>query len=634
MAAIHAALAKLSEKQYANALGALQIISARSPFMHWAVFAKGLVAFHSNDPKRAAKLFGMLPPHSVPAKAAQLYRAMMAGKVGEGAHAVVAQGLCCILGTPAFGEQLAHSEVAWKAERYAGSIDQVKSILLAPELHRETGMILCQFFFHIQTELTWSQRRVYLDGLFDLTNCDGSDRFRLFKLRCLPQLGRSKSAEDYEEECKTWDEYLKLRAKLIGSDPSFDSYALFALSSYLAGDRANWPSRHYALWRVKWLLERAIGLDPTNEGAYVLLSMICHYRGWKAEYNRLLDDMCAHFPTDKDILITASHNCLSRNAFAKSLHYAERAFQINRLDTNLPSFIVHLVYLAALKQLHRSSPAKVEETLDRAAPFLTEKTGDFTLAQWVWAAKCAAITERMAAEHMVNYRLSAKAAGLYAKAKEMAPFRAAFYLVAHRACYVANETEHESDYKAGFLNELDAGITPAQCHLLLQIAHSWNSEPKTPAIGEDRDLLEAAVVKACAAPCDPVLARQMVGICRECGMLTGEQAITENVLRQDPTNPCFRLLRFKLNDLAFDGSEEAMLKEIQEEARKRNDQLSLLQAAKLATIPFSQLAAFIEQFKTQSSSYYTIHAKIRSIVPPMFSDAVIARVLHIICHGR
>jgi hypothetical protein len=89
-----------------------------------------------------------------------------------------------------------------------------------------------------------------------------------------------------------------------------------------------------------------------------------------------------------------------------------------------------------------------------------------------------------------------------------------------------------------------------------------------------------------------------------------------------------------LNDLAFDGSEEAMLKEIQEEARKRNDQLSLLQAAKLATIPFSELAAFIEQFKTQSSSYYTIHAKIRSIVPPMFSDAVIARVLHIICHGR
>lgn len=70
---VHEALQLISQQQWEQAANACRSIPRRSCFSHWALFLKGVAAFHAGNDERMEKSFRDLPSDSVTAKAARAY---------------------------------------------------------------------------------------------------------------------------------------------------------------------------------------------------------------------------------------------------------------------------------------------------------------------------------------------------------------------------------------------------------------------------------------------------------------------------------------------------------------------------------------------------------------------------------
>jgi len=96
----------------------LRAIPHRSPFSHWAVFIKGLAAFHNGDAERATRFLSSLPAESAPAKASRSYLLLTHGielplnkpRLAE----VILEGACRLAIQPGVAGLLLRAEQLWR----------------------------------------------------------------------------------------------------------------------------------------------------------------------------------------------------------------------------------------------------------------------------------------------------------------------------------------------------------------------------------------------------------------------------------------------------------------------------------------------------------------------------------------
>jgi hypothetical protein len=98
--AVHEALRAVAAARWPEVSELLRLVPHRSVVSHWAVFIKGLAAFHTGGTDKATKLLRSLPAASVPGKAAQAYLLLAAEPTAAPRNSAAA-GSCAGGGLPA-----------------------------------------------------------------------------------------------------------------------------------------------------------------------------------------------------------------------------------------------------------------------------------------------------------------------------------------------------------------------------------------------------------------------------------------------------------------------------------------------------------------------------------------------------
>jgi hypothetical protein len=143
--AIQTALKAVSDTLWDDARNALRKVPRRSPFAHWTLFIKGLIAFHSREHLRAKELFARLPTDTVPDRAAIPWRTLLEKSLAANSeHATSTIDCWCRLaGEPRLAKSLPEAEKQWRKGDVAAAYDLLKR---ASGLTSETTGIMKQLF--------------------------------------------------------------------------------------------------------------------------------------------------------------------------------------------------------------------------------------------------------------------------------------------------------------------------------------------------------------------------------------------------------------------------------------------------------------------------------------------------------
>ena len=580
--AVHDALMAISMQQWESATAALRVIPHRSVFSHWAVFLKGVMAFHHGDTERAAKCFAGLPPKSVPAKASQAYL-LLAGRMplaakGPPVSEAALDAACRLAGYASAGRVILRAEQHWRAGKYADSYRVVRDAVA--QFPTESGDwlgALTEFYFTVANGMSESEGYKYTDYFDGLLARGGAKNGveemlmrRLFALR-FSTYGDPMSMRD------DWAHYLTLLDRLHRPNPRRSSIGYGWLGEQLAK-----PTAGYGLFRASAgspldakgavaALQKAIALDPNNLPAHLALTSLYGTLDKTSERNHLLDDMSERFPEEKPVLLEAARRCIERKAFVKGLDLLERARHIDRIDPVIPELMVTARLRHARQYFQQKRAEKGRQALAPNEEFLTDRPEDFQRSRWT-AKIHHGVLERL-------YGDAATGAAVLAEARALSPFPAAFALFAHlvnRACVAGRG--HASLFLDEFQKTLKDSPSVARALLLRRLLEFWIAAPEKLELRAEEGWLRGYVKAAAKAPFTRDEARQLIeipdnGLVHEFPDENVLLLLVKKILRNDPQDPLFRLYEhtFKEPWVETPDRARAKLESILEEAVRRRD---------------------------------------------------------------
>jgi tetratricopeptide (TPR) repeat protein len=574
---IHEALQAVAQQQWDRVPEWLRGIPRRSPFSHWAVFIKGLAAFHTGDAERAARFFGSLPAESVPAKASQAYR-LVAGsselpknqpRLAEG----ILRGACHLVGQAGVAALLLRAEQFWQEGRYKDSYRVLRdSVAQFPSDGADWLGSVSEFYFQAPYGMSLEQRDKCLGFFSDLVDRNAVKN-RIEELRILRLLALSEPPDTGGWGLRShWEGFLRIHEQVRKSTPRFKSLAYGWLGEQLAQSRG--PS-YYGMgsggdrmWDAEGAcdcLEKARQLDPQNLQAHLQLSKVYEALNRKSERNRLLDEMAEQFPEEKQVLLENARGCIERKAFTKALELLERARQLDQLDPTALAAVVTTRRQLARQQFQRGRLEKARQVLEPLTELLTDRADDLHRSRWTaWLRQ--GLLERLHGD-------AAQGQALLDRARAASPHAAGFLLFAHltHRVYTAQPV---SPFLAELKAELAQEPSATQGLLLLHIYHYWEKAPDKQPWGFEAGLLRKYLKAAAKKPCTRAEAKEIVELCGPEEFGDPARAFTNAMLRRDPGDPLFRLLKRMLRPPWTYEPEDnrRQLKAILEEAQRRGEQ--------------------------------------------------------------
>lgn len=576
--AIHQGLQAAANKQWEQLPNILRPIPRRSPLSHWTVFLKGLMAFHTGAPERAARFFESLPPASVPAQASRPYL-LLAGRLelpknNPGQAEALVDGVCRLLGQPGAGRLLLRAEQLWREGRHGESYRLWRdSVASFPTDGLDWFGSLSEFYFQAPHQMSREARERYL-RFFDGLLYRGTAKNRYEQMRAYRLFALADQYDSAHDQRRDWEAFLGLREQLYQSNPRLASLAYNWLGEQLAQEMPSSgffgsPSRHPRLrdaGHARHCLEKAIQLDPANLAAHLRLCKVYEALGRRRPRNRLLDEMVERFPGEKPVLLEAARGCIERKAYNKGLDYIERAWQLDRLDPQIPEFLVLARRRLARQYFQQHRLDKARQALEPAQALLTDRPDDLQRSRWT-ALLRHGLLEQLFGDPALGETL-------LAQARAANPFPAAFLFFAHLTHRVyARQRKSDSPFLAELRDALKQNPSAARALPLLRIFQYWDTAPDKPALGNEARLLRQYFKTAAKQPCTRAEARQIVEATGPGQFQDQARGFIRAQLRQDPADPQFRLYALMLNPPWVYNPHEnrAKLESILEEARRRND---------------------------------------------------------------
>jgi tetratricopeptide (TPR) repeat protein len=465
--AVHDALVASCQGQWESAAAMFREVARRSAFSHWVMFLKGLAAFHHGETDRMEKCFDALPTDSVPAKAAQAYRLLTgqrsASQDGRLVSEVLIEAAGKLAGTPGAGGLLLRAEKAWKEGRHAESYRVFRDTLRSFPSHGADWLsALSEFYFHAPHGMSEAERSGYVrffDGLISRRQFkSGTEEMwmrRMFTLLDSAIMPAWNLRHD-------WECFLRQHQALHGENPRLASLAYGWLGEQLSMTRVSpglfaprQPQLRDAPGAVEVLL-KSIQLDPNNLAAHLQLCAVYDALKQTSERNRLLDEMTARFPDDKDVLLRAAQGCVDRKAFVKGLDYLDRVRQIDPLDPRIPELVVTAQRRLARQYFQQAKPEKGRQTLARTHEALNDQPDDLQRSRWT------ALVRHSLMELL--WGEAAQGDALLAQARSLAPAADACLLFTHMAHRVYTNTRRcQSPFWTEF--NISRGLRPASAAL-------------------------------------------------------------------------------------------------------------------------------------------------------------------------
>jgi tetratricopeptide (TPR) repeat protein len=339
--AVQAALRAVCDTRWDDARASLREIPRRSPFAHWVVYVKGLIAFHCGATNRARDLFATLPMGSVPDRAAEAWRRLLATddeRQRSGMDEPV-EVWCRMAGMPTLARPLEDADRLWRAGKISAAYDTLKRVGDFPRLDSSLCGQLTEAFFSAAFCLPEKARDAWLNALDTrlMDKCRQSDLEIEQFLRVFFQYdGPNTPDAPLERDVST---YLLARGRRCGADPGFESMVRVWLGKIFAATEPQWgwhetPPRNIA--GAVSNFEQAIQLTPDRVAPYLELCQILDTAKRKPERNRLLDRMSTLFPDDRETLLLAGIHAIERKVWRKAVGFLIRARAADPLDTGIP----------------------------------------------------------------------------------------------------------------------------------------------------------------------------------------------------------------------------------------------------------------------------------------------------------
>jgi tetratricopeptide (TPR) repeat protein len=597
--AIHAALEAVSAGQSQRAPELLRPISHRSPFSHWAAFARGVAAFHTADLDRAARFFDALPPKSVPGKAGLAYQ-VLSGRTSllkdkPRLAELATQATGRLLGQPHLGKALIEADRQWREGQHVKSYCTVREAL--PEFPAaDDGPLgtLSEFYFQAPHTMSFDDREDYLDFFAEML-ADGGAKGKIEEMRSRRLLALEHADEVPGKVKSNWEGFILAHEALYGPNRRLASMAYTRLGKELSMTRSDpgpfGPHPGRARLRdakgARESLLKAIELDPGNLPAYLQLSAIYGALNQRSERNRLLDHMVKRFPEEKQVLLEAAAGCFLRKAFIKGLEYLAHARRLDRLDPHIPEVAIQAHRSLARQQFQKAQLAKARQTLAATNEFLTDEVGDLRRSRWtalVWAG----VLEQLFGD-------TDRGQESLERGRALGPFAGAFLLFTHLVHRCLSPVR---SFSSPFLPALRDELRPnaprgwallpflkpnrerekqaptiADSALLAQILRLFEHDPQKPALTQEvqllREYLNAAIKQPFTRPEALALSNALdIGVFRE-----QVSQLAKAMLRRDPADPLFSFMDFTLGAPWALGPEakRQKLQSILDEARRRGD---------------------------------------------------------------
>ena len=585
--AVHEALRAVAAARWPEVSELLRLVPHRSVVSHWAVFIKGLAAFHTGGTDKATKLLRSLPAASVPGKAAQAYLLLAAEPTAAPGTppppAVVLEGVCRLAGAPGVADILLRADQLWREEDHAESYRVLSEAVPAfPSLGLDWAGALTEFYFKAPHGLggrLWGRYLLSFSERLKRSQLK-NDTETMLANRMISLLGRVIAPAD--EVRDNWENFLRHHVTIYGPNPRLASLGYGWLGEQLAMPRRSRDSFYGGeqLCDPQGAVEtlrRSIELDAGNLAAHLQLGEVYRKLKMNRERNRLLDDMTARFPDDKQVLVQAARGCIDRNSFGKGLDYLACAWQLDRLDPRIPELTLVALRTQARQQFQQRTADRARQTLARTETWLTDKADDLQRSRWAALVRHG-VMEQIWGDASQGNTLLAAAAGC-------APSRPALWLFAHLAHRIYTKTY---SCASPFLAELKPVLRSAprigDLGLLLRVFAYWRVAPERLQTPDEERLVAVAIETAVKQPFTRAEAIAVIESARDDPSFS--QAITKvvnKVLRADPRDPQFSLWKsgFGVTGALVSHGSRAKLQSILDEAIRRHDEPAMRQARQL-----------------------------------------------------
>jgi tetratricopeptide (TPR) repeat protein len=574
---IHEALQAVCRQEWDRVPEWLRNIPHRSPFSHWAVFIKGLAAFHTVDPERATRFFSSLPAESVPEKASRSYLLLANGtdlplnkpRLAES----ILEGACRLAIQPGVAGLLLRAEQLWQAGRHGDSYRVLRnSAGQFPSDGADWLGSVSEFYFQAPYGMSFAQREDYLEFFHDLRS-RGAAKNRIEEMQMLRLFALNEEHDASSSDLRShWEGFLSIHEQVRKSSSCFKSIAYTWLGQQLARSRGSssfgmrlYPDRLWDAEGACHCLEKAKQLDPRNLAAHLQLAKVYEVLNRKSERNRLLDEMAEQFPEEKLVLLENARGCIERKAFTKALELLERARSVDQLDPAALELMVSTRRQLARQHFQQRRLDKARRALEPLEGLLTDQADDLQCSRWTaWLRQ--GLLERLHGD-------AAQGQALLDRARAASPHAAAFLLFAHLTHRV-----YAQQADSPFLTELKAELarepSAARGVLLLRIFGYWASTPDKQPLGAESGMLRKYLKAAAKAPCSRAEAKGIVELCGPGEFEDSASAFIRARLRHDPKDPLFRLFQHVLKPAwEYDPDESrGQLKAILEEAQHRGEQ--------------------------------------------------------------
>jgi thioredoxin-like negative regulator of GroEL len=584
---VHDALHSISQGQWQQVANVCRSIPRRSCFSHWALFLKGVAAFHAGNDERMEQCFRDLPPGSVTAKAAHAYRQLNRSRRRMPEHAPLSEqqveAVCRLAGIPSAAHLLFLAEQAWRNRQYEASYRVLRdAVPHFPTVGQDWLGALTEFYFHVPGSLSEDERTRYLEYFQSMANRHalkvGVERMLVQRIISL-EFCDAMPAPVLRDR---WESFLREHQALHGENRRLASVAYAWLGEKLSMVEPSFGifARREPLYRdapgAIEALEKSIQLDPANLRAHVHLCALHTRMGAKAQQNRLLDEMTARFPDDKRVLLTAAAGCMERKAFTKALNYLQRARLIDPLDPELPTMEHACRRRLAREQFKGGQASRARRTLALTEATLTDRPDDYHRNRWTSTLRHG-IMESLWGDAKIGE-------DLLAKSRAAAPAEVDWILFAHLTHRVYTGKRPGI---TPFSEELEAalGRSPTVANLARWIAiiRYWKMSPETVSLRLEERLLARTLESALSQPFtreDAILVIERAQ--GDCTYERGIDALIQKVLKRDPLDPWFRLHNISEHPLGkIDDRTDSEINAIIREATRRNDDPTVRKARQL-----------------------------------------------------
>ncbi len=576
-------LKMVSEKAFVEALDATRVIGHHSPFSHWRLFIKALVAFHQGDREKAARFFSGLPPDSVPGRASEPFHLLLGRSPAKGQPiptAAVLEAAGKMLGESGMGRAIWMAEQACqRGDASQVYLDLQSSLAKFPAFGTSLCATLTDYAVHSYRHLDEEKSNDFGDKVIARAAQRDSARKSLESMILLRMSLQAEYKVISDSDVEFYFEaFLGAWEAQNGRDPSFAAAGYAWLGNVMLWPKGTtltddpvWDASELARNPVmaRRFLEKAIELDPSHLQAHLTLCEVFLDQNLLLEEQQLLETMVTEFPGEKKVLLRASEACLERNSLGKAIRYLEMARKLDRIDPTIPDRLAGAFlrqarehYLKKRADLGRKSLAKAEELgLDEPLNVVRSK----------W---CLAV-HRGVLESVLGNGPDRK--NDLVQAEKLSPSEAVFLYYAY---WVANELgkpgkKQKDDIERRFKRLLADSGNAKDAILLTRIwSHIEIADCLTDS-GNLFRLLQGYLRSISLRPMGREEATVLVEYAlTNVGFAEVERAITKEQLKKDPQDPYFRyadLRARKQLDETFSGITLADLEELKAEAIRRKD---------------------------------------------------------------